>query len=345
MKLNFRRGAAFASKYAKRYLDTKNPEDIETITVIRHAAIGDWVGTRPFLIELRRYFPNAKITLSVIRSYMYGMPEELVDDIHIVDKEDPVRKGKKTKLLYRIKKARELPPQDMIFDLTDSALSLTLVLFSKSKLKIGFPYRASRRFFYDMATLRSDFALETESILHMLSILGGKPEKPLNYGYTERYPKRDEKRIVYFAGASIKPKCWEEEKFAQLIDQMSLNYLDHQHIILQGIKEDEQFLDISHACRDHENVMLQAPMPLEETMQYLANSSCIISNDTGIRNMALSVDTPTVGIFFYTAAYRYWPSDGRHECIFNSNYTSPSVEDVYEGTVKLMDKLYLKEKV
>jgi len=343
MKLNFRRGAAFASKYAKRYLETKNPEDFKNITVIRHAAIGDWVGTRPFLIELRRYFPNAKITLSVIRSYMYGMPEDLVDDIHIVDKEDPERKGKKTKLLYRIKKARELPPQDMIFDLTDSALSLTLVLFSKSKLKIGFPYRASRRFFYDMATLRSDFALETESILHMLSILGGKAEKPLNYGYKKLYPKINEKRIVYFAGASIKPKCWEEEKFAKLINQMTVTYPDHQHVILQGIKEDEQFLTIYNDCKENKNLMLQSPMPLEESMQFLANSSCVISNDTGIRNMALSVDTPTIGIFFFTAAYRYWPSDGRHDCVFNSEYNSPSVEDVYAGTVQLMNKLYVKE--
>lgn len=345
MRLNFRRGSAFASKYAKRYLKTKNPEDIQTITVIRHAAIGDWVGTRPFLIELRRFFPNAKITLSVTRSYMYGMPEDLVDEIHIVDKDDPLREGKKTTLWYRIRKARELPPQDIIFDLVDSALSLTLVLFSKSKLKIGFPYRTSRRVFYDIATLRSDFALETESILHTLCILGGKPEKPLNYGYKSTYPKTVVKRIAYFAGASIKPKCWEDEKFSKLIDKMLETYPEYEHVILQGIKEDEQFLTIYNACKTSENLRLQSPMPLEEAMQFLANSSCLISNDTGIRNMALSVDTPTVGIFFLTSPYRYWPSDGRHTCIFNADYISPSVEDVFEGTQELMQKLYAKQEV
>ena len=52
MKLNFRRGSAFASNKARRYLEDKKPEDIKTITVIRHAAIGDFMNIRPFLIEL-----------------------------------------------------------------------------------------------------------------------------------------------------------------------------------------------------------------------------------------------------------------------------------------------------
>jgi ADP-heptose:LPS heptosyltransferase len=340
VKLNFRRGGAFASKYAKRYLATKDPEDFKAITVIRHAAIGDWVGVRPFLIELRRFFPNAKITLSVTRAYMYGMPEDLVDKIHIVDKEDPERKGKKTNLFYRIKKAKELPPQDLIFDLTDSALSLTLVLFIKSKLKIGFPYRISRRFFYDMATLRSDFALETESILQQLYMFGAKPEKPLNYGYKTIYPKKLEKRMIYFAGASVQTKCWEEHKFSLLIQKMVKRYPKYTHIILQGIKDDEKFLTIYNEVKNHPNVQLQVPMTLDEIMQFLANSSCVISNDTGIRNMALSVDTPTVGIFFSTIPYRYWPGDGRHDFIFNPNHTSPEVEEVFDVTTTLLNKLY-----
>ncbi|MBD3797958.1 MAG: lipopolysaccharide heptosyltransferase family protein, partial [Campylobacterales bacterium] len=65
LKLNFRRGSAFASKKAREYLATISPSDVKNIAVIRHAAIGDFVVTRPFLIELRKFFPNAKITLSV----------------------------------------------------------------------------------------------------------------------------------------------------------------------------------------------------------------------------------------------------------------------------------------
>jgi len=340
IRLNFRRGSAFASKKAKEYLKTINPEDIKSITVIRHAAIGDFMNIRPFLIHLRRFFPNAKITLSVLKNMMYGIPYDLIDDIHIMHKIDPNNKNKKSSFFRRVKDAKKLPPQDIIFDLTDSALTLLLINFSKSKLKIGYSYRWIRRIFYDISTLRSDFVIEAHSVIHMLNILGYK-DTTLEYGFEHIYPKGSiKKRIVYFAGASTANKCWERDKFSLLIDKMSKKYNNYEHIILQGIKEDEKFLDIYNNFKDKTNVKLQEAMDLDKTMYFLANSKLVISNDTGIRNMAIATQTPTIGIFFATGAFRYWPRNGLHECVFNLSYTSPSVDEVYTSTVKHMDRLY-----
>lgn len=340
IRLNFRRGSAFASKKAKSYLEIISPEDIKNITVIRHAAIGDFMNIRPFLIHLRKFFPNAKITLSVLKNMMYGIPYDLIDDIHIMHKIDPNNSTKKTSLFRRIKDAKTLPPQDIIFDLTDSALTLLLVNVAKSKLKIGYSYRWVRRIFYDISTLRSDFVIEAHSVIHMLNILGYK-DTTLNYGFENIYPKDSIKnRIIYFAGASTANKCWEREKFVQLIDRMHKKYSNYEHIILQGIKDDEKFLDIYNNFKDAENVKLQEAMDLDKTMHFLANSKLVICNDTGIRNMAIATQTPTVGIFFATGAFRYWPRDGLHECVFNLSYSSPSVDDVYTSTVQHMDRLY-----
>jgi len=339
IKLNFRRGSAFATKRAKKILKYISPINIKKVCVIRHAAIGDFMNIRPFLIHLREFFPNAKITLSVNKSAMYGLPYDLVDDIHIVQKDHPTKKGKKTSFFQRIKEAKKLPPQDIIFDLTDSSLSLLVTFFSKSKLKIGYPYRWIRRLFYDIATLRSDFVLESLSTLHMLNILGYK-SVDLKYGFEDKYLKNDIKRVVYFAGASIKEKCWEEEKFKNLIEKMAKKYNSYEHVILQGIKEDEKFLNIFTPLKHIPNVKLQSPLKLDEVMQYLSNSRLVVSNDTGIRNMAIAVNTPTVGIFFLTGAFRYWPRDGRHECVFNLDYSSPSVDSVFNESVSLLEKVY-----
>lgn len=341
MKLNFRSGSAFASKKAKEFLKDKNPQDIETITVVRHAAIGDFMNIRPFLIELRKFFPNAKITLSVIKHYMYGIPEDLIDDIHVMSryKED----GTKTGLFTRIKEAKKLPPQDIVFDLTDSTITLLLVYLAKAKLKIGYPYRGIRRKFFDIATLRSDFVVEAVSVEHMLNILGAKTEFPLRYGLEKLYPKtKDLKQVVYFAGASTKVKCWEEEKFKELIDKMSERYADYDHIILQGIKDDEKFEEIYEPLRVKKNVKLQQVMPINDVMQFLANSRCLVSNDTGVRNMGIALEIPTVGIFFHIPPFRYWPREEKHECVFNIEYTSPDVDDVFDATKNLIDKLYEK---
>ena len=73
----FERGA-FATKSARAYLeDTFNPETVAKIAVIRHAALGDQVITRPFLVEARKFFPNAEITLVAVSNYQYGMPSDL----------------------------------------------------------------------------------------------------------------------------------------------------------------------------------------------------------------------------------------------------------------------------
>ena len=342
MKLNFRRGSAFASKKSKKYLKDINPSDVNQITVIRHAAIGDFMNIRPFLIELREFFPNAKITLSVIKHYMYGIPHDLIDDIHVMSRYSSDKHNKKTGILTRIKEAKELPPQDIIFDLTDSTITLLLVMLSDSKLKIGYPYRAIRRFFFDIATLRSDFVVEAQSVLHMLNILGAKTRTPLVYGQDEKYPKNDVKQIVYFAGASVKNKCWEEKKFKVLIDKLSDEYKDYKHVILQGIGEDEKFLDIYGPLKGKSNVVLQEVMKIEDVMQFLANSRCLVSNDTGVRNMGISLQTPTVGIFFDIPPFRYWPREDKHDCVFNIEYKSPDIENVYISTKNLVDKLYEK---
>lgn len=337
INLNFRRGSAFASKKARKYLKTIHPNDINKITVIRHAAIGDFMNIRPFLIGVKEHFPNAKITLSVNRNAMYGMPNDLIDNVHIMDKDKPHDKTKKTSIFTRIKQAKTLPEQDIIFDLTDSSMTLLLVFLSKAKLKVGYPYRFLRRLVFDMSVLRSDFNLEADTVQHMLNLFGFKKNFPLRYGYEQTYPKNIKKRIVYFAGASVKIKCWEETKFIALIEQLSIQYPDYQHVILQGIKDDEKFQEIYKPFKNKENISLQTPMTLEETMQYLADTRCLISNDTGVRNMAIAVDTHTVGLFFVTIPYRYWPKDGKHECVFNLDFSSPDVDSVLHATKKILE--------
>ena len=336
MQLNFRQKAAFASKKAVNYLADKNPDDISQIVIVRHAAIGDFMNIRPFLIGLKSFFPSAKITLSTINSYTYGTPNDLINEVHVIDR---TVGDKKTSFFQRIKQIKQLPQADLLFDLTDSSLSLYTTIFSKPKLKIGYSYRSFRRFFYDISTLRSDFVLEADSVLHMLYMLGYSRNGDLEYGYGKLYPKKHVKQIVYFAGASMKNKCWSEDKFTALIEQLSDQYTDYQHVILQGIRKDEQFLEIYSPISHKKNVKLQETMSLERVMQFLANSHLLISNDTGIRNMAIATQTPTIGIFFDIAPFKYWPNEQKHDCVFNKNYQQPAMTDVLDSAVKMMEYL------
>jgi len=344
LKLNFRRGSAWASQKAKDLLAKKKPEDIQAVTVIRHAAIGDFVVMRPFLIELRKFFPNAKITLSVMRCYMYGLPEDLVDAVHIVDKKDP-HTGKKTNFFQRRKQIQELPTQDIMFDLTDSALSLMLVLFSDTKIKVGYPYRWVRRLFYDIAVPRSDFVLETMSMMHQINIMGANTQHyPLEYALTRQTRNEKEPFIIYFAGASVAVRCWEEQNFVALIKKMLQRYPEYKHVVLQGIGKEEHFNAIYEPFKDNTQVVHQKPLPIEEIYDYLATSSLVVVGDTGIRNMAIAANAPTLGLMWVQniSPMRYLPKVQEHQVVFNAEFTPPSVDEVYEGAVKMLENLYGK---
>jgi ADP-heptose:LPS heptosyltransferase len=332
VKLNYKYNPP-VSKKITNYLADTTLYNVQNIIVIRHAAIGDFMNIRPFLIGLKLFFPNAKVTLSTINTYTYGIPDDLIDATHIIDR---TIGDKKTSLFQRIKQIKQLPQADLLFDLTDSSLSLFTAIFSKPKIKIGFSCSPIRRFFYDISTLRSDFVLEADSVLHMLYMLGYSRHGDLEYGYDKRYPKKQTKKIVYFAGASMKNKCWSENKFTALIDKLSTQYPDYQHVILQGIRGDEKFLEIYSPLSYKDNVTLQKTMSLDDVMQFLSNSHLLISNDTGIRNMAIATQTPTIGIFFNIAPFKYWPNEKIHDCVFNEDYHQPTVDNVFKSAQRMM---------
>ena len=340
IRLNFRRGAAFASNKARTITSKLNPNDIKKITVIRHAAIGDMVVMRPVLVEMRKFFPNAYITLSIVSNYKYGIPDDLVDNVHTIDK---TIDGKKTSFFQRIEQIKQLGEQDIIFDMADTSLSLLLCLFTKSTLKVSFTYRMIKRFFYDINTLRSDFVLETESMMHQLNVFGANTEYfPYDYKISTCSTDTNSPYIIYFAGASIKEKCWDESKFVELIEKMRLEYPSHKHVVLKGIKDDESFNEIYEPFKEYENVIHQDALPLDSIYDYLAEASLLVSGDTGIRNMAIAANTPTIGIMLAIGAspLRYYPRIEKHKVVYNLDFTQPSIDKVFNESKKLIIDLY-----
>lgn len=327
MKLWYEKGA-WASKKAKKIAESISPESIRSIAIIRHAAIGDMMVLRPFLIQARAFFPNAKITISIINTYSYGTPDDLVDRVHRIDKKI---NGKKTSYSERLKQIRELGEHDLIFDMANTALSSMICLLNRAKLKIGFPYRSFKNYlFYDIGLLRSDLVPEVETLLHMLYILGAPKLTALNYGYPVYTTKIDRPYIIYFTSASLGWKWWPKEHFAELIKNMAQQYPYIDHIILEGINPEEKVDDLMRQLSNFTNVIKREALALEHIIPFLGEATLVVSGDTGIRNMAIATDTATVGIFFFTVPYRYLPINAKHQAVFNSDGSIPDVKSVYQ---------------
>ncbi|KAF0192015.1 MAG: glycosyl transferase family protein [Gammaproteobacteria bacterium] len=320
------KSGGWASRKAIRTLAGMTPADVRSVAVIRHAAMGDLVQVRPFLIETRRYFPNAGITLSLCSNYVRGAPDELADRIHVVYGSD----RKDVAVSAQLRRARELGYHDLVFDLAATPRSFYLCLLTRAKLKIGFPYKAIQgRLFYDATVPRSDLRYETENMLDMLALLGHRWQYPPVFNMPGEPVVRDRPFIIYFPSASTPVKCWPHGHFAELITGMAAQYPDYEHIVLEGIAAWESVADIMDKTQHLANVTALKLDDLDGTVALVKGASLVVANDTGIRNFAMACNVPTVGIFFVTPVFRYWPRYGHHDVVFTPDGGVPDVDSVF----------------
>ena len=334
MKLWFTKGIWVRKNTDEKIKDIRF-SDIKKIAILRHAALGDMVLTRSFIIEARKAFPDAVITLSIVSNYTRGTPEDLVDRVHIMHGSD----NRAVSIKERYKRIKALGDQDIIFDLASTSRSHMLCLFNRATLKIGFPYRKLlARLLFDIAVPRHDLNFEGCNMMNMLNALGIKTAYPHHYNMPGEALKREKPYFIYFIGASTATKVWPAERFSALINKMSVNYPSHEHLILEGIQDWETADKIMQPLQGITNIQVINAETIEKTVSVLKGANLVVSNDTGIRHLAIVCETPTVGIFFHDP-YRYWPRFAIHDVAMPDENGPASAEEVYHCCVELLKKV------
>ncbi len=333
MKFWFHKGV-WTRKHAEDKIKSLANTDIKSIAIIRHAALGDMVLTRSFIVEARKAFPNASITLSVISNYTRGLPDDLVDRVHIIHGTD--QRG--ISLHQRIKKIRELGYHDFIFDLASGNRSFYTTLLTPALLKFGFPYHKIYAWlFYDIAICRNDLEFEGTNMMKMLNALGIKTAYPHQYKMPGKALSRSRPYLIYFIGASTPDKVWPAERFTELLNKMSHDYPDFDHLILEGIQAWESADKIIKPLQAIKNIDVITAETIDKTVSVLKGARLVISNDTGIRHLAIVSETPTVGIFFGDP-YRYWPRFEMHDVAMPDKNGPASVEEVRNCCINVLSK-------
>ena len=327
------KGVRYSKKGAQQ-LNNLNPDDIKSIAIIRHAALGDMVLTRNFLIETKNFFPNANITLSIVSNYRRGIPEDLIDRLHIME----VNEKNKNSITNIINSARELGYHDLIFDLATTSRSLWLCKLNKAKLKIGFPYRMIYKYLiYDISVPRSDVNFEVDDLLNLLKPFGIKINYPLKFNMPGEAVNRERPYLLYFTSASTPTKCWPAESFTKLVGLLSDAFTGYDHLVLRGINEWESLYNLKDILQTAKNVFpLESVSSVEEVTAYVKGARLVVSNDTSIRNLAIVCGVPSVGIFFLTPPYRYLPQLPKHLAVYNYDGSIPPVNQVFEAVNKLL---------
>ena len=312
------------SKNAFAKAEALDKNNVTRIAVIKHAALGDLLQTRPFLIEIRKAFPKAKIILSVVSNYMKGIPDDLIDGIHLA-------KGNEKKYTLResLKSYKNLGEQDILFDLTATSRSFWITFFTKATLKVGFMHKGLHRLLYDIAIPRAHYRFEAETFLEQANVLGIRHQWPLEYNYPKPEKIVESNYISYFPTASTAEKCWPPELMAELIKKSCQQYPNTQHILIPGLAdwELETAKMIKKIVGNKENFSMSESGA--KAISLICHADAVVLNDTGMRNLAIAANTPTVCIFPITShVFGYTPLFGKHKVVVNGENEPAKVDDV-----------------
>ena len=266
---------------------------------------------RPMLITLRKAFPNAELTLSVVTNYMKGIPEDLIDHLHVAKGNDKKYGFKET-----LRSFKELGYQDILFDISATSRSFWVTKLNLAGLKIGYMHKSLHRLLYDIAIPRSHYRFEGETFLEQVNTIGIQYEWPLRYDY--QIPDRVYKKpyIIYFPTASTPGRCWPAEYMTELVAKMCIKYPDIDHLLLAGLAEWEWA--IAHAIAEKigtpSNFKILKAGP--DDFSLVCHAETIVINDTGLRHLAIVADTPTVCIFPISPnVFGYSPLFGNHKAV------------------------------
>ena len=347
----FRHRYIHVSRRAERVLPSLLPEAIESIAVIKHAALGDMVLTRPFFVTLRQHFPNARITLGAVANYMNGLPEDLVDRVHVAAGKFRPRPSPRE----RFRSYLDLGPHDLIFDLTASNDSYWITALNRAKLKVGFHHGAYARFLYDIAVPRQIFKFEAENFLDQLAVLRLPYEWPLRFDFPrvdDPGGKPGNPYVIYFPTASVTEKCWPPEYYGRLMERMAHAYPGHEHRLVYGVADweaeltDRVWAEAGQQPGNPEHPGGWAPNLKQvkdatgSAFQALVQqATLVVANDTGIRNLAIAMGTPTLGIFPVSFVNTYLPRFGFHEVVHEPMGGNPTVERVFESAQRLLARI------
>jgi ADP-heptose:LPS heptosyltransferase len=169
-------------------------------------------------------------------------------------------------------------------------LTLGLKTPDASALDISVPY-----LYYHNETLR---------YLEVVSCIGAKT--PFISPEIQLFPSDIEKAqpilntlttpfIVLHPGATDQRRRWDPKNFAKVGDEAAqLGY----NVVVTGVKEESSVVQTIISAMKFSAVDLSGKLSLQSLCGVLANSSLVISNDTGPLHLAAALHTPTIGLFW-----------------------------------------------
>jgi heptosyltransferase-2 len=304
------------------------------ILVMRYRFIGDTVLTVPFLRNLRKAFPKARIDLMVApysSDVLIGNPyvdEFIVYDpptIHADSRGEHRTLGSKWRFIAALRRKR----YDKVYVLKRSFSSAAIAFLSGAPERIGFDTEGRGV----LLTRRIPYRHDQHEVRNFLDVLRAD-DVPVTDDHLEAWLTKDEERFADdFLGERARPegkgivaihpftanqtRAWHEDRFIALAN--SLQEQEGVGIVLLGGKRDLEL------ARRIEEGIVPAPVmavgntTLRQSMALLSKCRLLVCNDSGVMHLGAALGVPLIALFGPQSPVKFGPW-GKHSVVIYKEF-------------------------
>ncbi|EMM0380330.1 lipopolysaccharide core heptosyltransferase RfaQ [Pluralibacter gergoviae] len=289
------------------------------ILVIKMRFHGDMLLTTPVISTLKQNYPEARVDVLLYEDTMPILSEN--PEIHTLYgiKNKKASAGEKVSNFLHLIKVLRKNKYDLIVNLADQWMVAILVRLLNVPVKLSQSFRHRQSAFWKnsftlLAPLEGGNVVESN-----LSVLAPLRPKTLVARTTMSYPAAAQARVrglLDDAGVGqryvvIQPtarqifKCWNNEKFSEVIDALHERGL--QVVLTSGPGADDLACvnAIAGGCRRAPVTVLAGKLTFPELGALIAGARLFIGVDSAPAHIAAAVDTPLVSLFGATD-HRFW---------------------------------------
>ncbi len=290
--------------------------NVTKILILKLCCLGDMVFILPAISNLKKNFPNAKITL-ISSSWVKNIFKYIPDVNNFLVFDPPFKGGFINKISSAFKLIRLIKKEN--FDLAlschrDSSFG-TILMLSGIRYRLGFKNTSFINYFSEY----DDTIHETQRYLNILSdnelkVTDVEPKLTRIRNIESIKDKNDIPKdsvtigIFPFGGINpgtvMKIKRWDLNNYLKIIDKLTQEHPEYNIILFEGTHEDEKFDSTAKFPR---NVKIRSI--INNDLMYSCN--VFLSADTGAIHLAAAFGIHTIGLF--------GPSDPRLVAPLNFN--------------------------
>ncbi|WLI78147.1 lipopolysaccharide core heptosyltransferase RfaQ [Kosakonia sp. H02] len=340
------------------------------ILVIKMRFHGDMLLTTPVISTLKRHYPDANIDMLLYKDTMPILSENTeIHALYGVSNKGASLKEKIQNFFSLVSHLRK-NDYDLIVNLTDQHIVALLVRCLAAKVKISqdFANRQSpfwKKSFTHLAPFAGEHAVERNlSALAPLGITDYCRETTMSYASEHWQRMRNalnesevgEHYVVIQPTARQLFKCWDNDKFSQVID--ALQARGYQVVLTSGPGADDLacIKDIADGCKQKPVTTLAGKTRFPELGALIDHAALFIGVDSAPGHIAAAVKTPIICLFGATdhVFWRPWSNDiiqfwagnyqtmpARRDLDRNKKYMSViPAEDVIAATEKMLPQRF-----